>query len=702
MSNLPSDYAERVYAGVLGKIIGVYLGSPFEGWTYERILRELGTVSYYVNERLNRPLIVPDDDIAGTLTFLRAMPDYGNDPDLTSAQIGQTWLNYLIENKTVLWWGGMGLSTEHTAYLRLKAGVPAPESGSIARNGTVVAEQIGAQIFIDGWAMIAPGDPARAAELARRAGRVSHDGEAVHAAQLLAAMESQAFVERDVDALLDEGLRHIPANCLIARLIADLRAWHVQYPAWQDAFAQIQARYGYDKYGGGCHVIPNHAIIILALLYGGHSTREALTIANTCGWDTDCNSGNVGCLMGIKEGLEGLQAEANYREPVADRLYLPTADAGHTVTDALSEALSIVNIGRVLAGQPALAPKGGVRYHWELPGSAQGWLVDASPDTCAASLENVAGHSAVGKRSLAIRYKPRGGDAATRRTRIRRETYPAYISKGSGYGMVACPQLYAGQTVTATLQADAANAGPVEARLYVVARSQAESPSLSYGPTTRLAPGARATLAWPVETDPGAIIAWVGLELDAKDDAAGSVYLDTVDWHGVPQAELVPANPIDTRWLEGWASALSAMAHEWGGHTMRLVQNEGAGMAIQGQREWGDYQVEARLAPHMARSFGLAARVQGLRRYYALRLAPGGHAQLVRELDGATVLATVPYSWELYRAYDLRLTVTGARIQAAIDGMPLFDVHDPGPLASGAVGLLVEEGRLGCDWLRIG
>ena len=27
---IPSDYAERVYAGVLGKIIGVYLGRPFE------------------------------------------------------------------------------------------------------------------------------------------------------------------------------------------------------------------------------------------------------------------------------------------------------------------------------------------------------------------------------------------------------------------------------------------------------------------------------------------------------------------------------------------------------------------------------------------------------------------------------------------------------------------------------------------------
>src|SRR5919199_1819599 len=146
---IPNDYPERVYAGVLGKIIGVYLGRPFEGWTYERIM----------------------------------------------AQIGQTWLNYIIEHKTILWWGGLGNSTEHTAFIRLKRGVPAPRSGSIALNGQVVAEQIGAQIFVDGWAMVAPGDPDLAADLARRAASVSHDGAAIYGAQVIAAMESQPYVE---------------------------------------------------------------------------------------------------------------------------------------------------------------------------------------------------------------------------------------------------------------------------------------------------------------------------------------------------------------------------------------------------------------------------------------------------------------------------------------------------------------------------
>ncbi len=71
---IPSDYEEKVYAGVLGKLIGVYLGRPFEGWKYEKIMAELGEVNYYVHEKRGVPLIVTDDDISGTFTFLRALP----------------------------------------------------------------------------------------------------------------------------------------------------------------------------------------------------------------------------------------------------------------------------------------------------------------------------------------------------------------------------------------------------------------------------------------------------------------------------------------------------------------------------------------------------------------------------------------------------------------------------------------------------
>jgi ADP-ribosylglycohydrolase len=100
---IPADYLERVYAVVLGKIIGVYLGRSFEGRTYEEIMARLGEVSYYVHEKFDAPLVVTDDDIAGTFTFVRSLADYGYSRHLTPAQIGYSWLNYLIEEQTILW-----------------------------------------------------------------------------------------------------------------------------------------------------------------------------------------------------------------------------------------------------------------------------------------------------------------------------------------------------------------------------------------------------------------------------------------------------------------------------------------------------------------------------------------------------------------------------------------------------------------------
>ncbi len=103
---------------------------------------------------------------------------------------------------------------------------------------------------------------------------------------------------------------------------------------------QIAAHYGYDKYGGNCHMVPNHGLIIHSLLHGEGDFQKSLMIVNTCGWDTDCNSGNVGCLLGIRGGLAAIEAGADFRTPVADRMYLATADGGRAITDAVTETFT--------------------------------------------------------------------------------------------------------------------------------------------------------------------------------------------------------------------------------------------------------------------------------------------------------------------------------------------------------------------------
>ena len=370
---LDKVYEEKVYAGVLGKLIGVYLGRPFEQWTHERILEELGEINYYVNEKLNVPLVVTDDDITGTFTFLRALRENNYDPNITPKQIGQSWLNNLIENKTVLWWGGRGHSAEDTAFQNLKAGIHAPMSGSIETNGEVVAQQIGAQIFIDGWALVSPGDPEKAADLAKKAASVSHDGEAIYGAQMVAAMESLAFIEKDINKIINESKKYIPNTSEIYKVIGELQNIRSGNSDWMQAREFLAENYDYDKYLGECHMIPNHAIIILSLLFGDDDLQKTLMIVNTAGRDTDCNSGNVGCLMGIKNGLEGLNNGPDYLSPIQDRMYCPTANGGETQTDALTEAYKVINTAKRMNNEEIVQPKNGSRFHFEMPGSVQGW-----------------------------------------------------------------------------------------------------------------------------------------------------------------------------------------------------------------------------------------------------------------------------------------------------------------------------------------
>ena len=54
------------------------------------------------------------------------------------------------------------------------------------------------------------------------------------------------------------------------------------------------------------HVVPNHALMVLSLLYGDGDFGRTLAIITTAGWDTDCNAGNIGCLMGIRNGIDGI------------------------------------------------------------------------------------------------------------------------------------------------------------------------------------------------------------------------------------------------------------------------------------------------------------------------------------------------------------------------------------------------------------
>lgn len=704
---IPADYAERVYAGVLGKIIGVYLGRPVEGWTHDRIRDRFGEVQSYVHQHLDLPLIVTDDDISGTFSFVRALPDHGNRRDVSPAQIGDTWLNYIIEQRSILWWGGRCNSTEHTAYLNLLEGVKAPQSGSSAQNGQVVAEQIGAQIFIDSWAMVAPGDPDLAVDLARRAGSVSHDGEALYAAMVIAAMEAQAFVESRINTLIDTAVRYIPQDSVIYRLIADIRDWHAGEADWRETREKIEMHYGYSRYGGNVHVVPNHGLIINALLYGDSDFQKSLMIVNTSGWDTDCNSGNLGCLLGIKNGLPGLTTSHDFRSPVADRLYLSSADGGRSVTDAVSEAYHLVNIGRALAGLDEDRPKLGARFHFSLPGAVQGFQPENHPDVASpTTIENVM--LPHGERTLAVRFQAVTSGMSARiasPTFIPPHELRYYLS-GSGYKLMASPTLYSGQVIEAQIKAATDISRPVQVNLFLRYYGENDASVPLRGAAATLLPGSSEHLVWKVPDTGSAPIFEVGVEITSEAHADGTLYVNWLTWGGTPHITITRPQEHGVMWLRAWVNALdSDERHTLGDYypeAFRLIQNRGRGMFIQGTREWTNYRVSAPLIPHMCKSAGIAACVQGVRRYYALLLQHNNRVQLVKMLDSETVLAEADYMWEYGVQYDLALAVQGNQLIASLNDQVLFNIKDDTqPLYSGAIAFVCEEGRVGCKEITI-
>ncbi|KAI8963563.1 ADP-ribosylglycohydrolase [Daldinia sp. FL1419] len=753
ISPLPKDYLERVYAGVLGKIIGVYMGRPFEGWTHQRILSELGHVRYYVNNKLGLPIVVTDDDISGTFTFIKALEEHYNPihnrvqsqethdgsednmditegqetpeaseapgtPDtlaspessqecpISAEQVGKTWLNNVIKNRTVFWWGGNGMSTEHTAFLNLRKGIKAPHSGSIQTNGRTIAEQIGAQIFIDGFAMAAPGNPALAVQLAGAAASVSHDGEALYAAQLWAAMEAEAFISKDVDHLLDTGLKFIPSDSLIATLIEDVRTWCEDDDDWMYTRQRIEKKYGYDKFPGICHVVPNHGIMIMSLIYAGNDFAEAMHVVNTCGWDTDCNSGNIGCLVAIMHGLTALDPKENgigevcdWRGPLADRVLISSADGGYSINNASNVAYDIVNAGRKLAGEDTLTPpKGGAQFHFSLPGSVQGFQYitegSKSMSTIKKAIDNVK------KSGLLIKFTYSGTPY------VMTDTFtPPDLDLMHSYELSASPLIYPGQVLTASMRIKKYWKSVHLALRVYTSKDELEN---IIGTRANFTTDRSAVVQWKIPESLGCQpIQAVGITSSDNVD----VWLEKLQWDGTPTLVLEPGDDRDgprSFFKRSFVSSADMFDISFGAFV--VSQDQGEGLVSYGTRDWSDYRAIFRnLVVKLGGTVGVAVRVRGLNRYYALLFQKGDinssdsvkRIALVKALDEERIeLASVEFDWQYDASYSVTLKVSGDLLYARVGKTELSarDSQYPG----GGIGMLATDGCISIGGVKIG
>ncbi|KAI0886979.1 ADP-ribosylglycohydrolase [Annulohypoxylon maeteangense] len=717
--NIPSDYLERVYAGVLGKVIGVYMGRPFEGWTHQRILKELGHVRYFVNERLGVPIVVTDDDVSGTFTFVRVLEEH--QPTLRGAEdVGRTWLNNIIKDRTVFWWGGNGVSTEHTAFLNLKNGIRPPMSGSTRVNGKTIAEQIGGQIFIDGFAMAAPGQPAVAAILAGSAASVSHDGDALAAARMWAAMEAEAFVSNNVEHLLDTGMRFLGSNGLIRTMINDVRAWCEEDKDWLKTRQRIEDYYGYDKFPGICHVIPNHAIMIMTFVYAASDFGEAMHIVNTCGWDTDCNSGNVGCLIAIMNGISafddgkigktrGAGGLLDWRGPLADRVLISSADGGYSVNNAARIAYDITNMGRRLAGeQDLIPPKNGAQFHFTLPGSVQGFRTATTPkyETKYRAFIEQGVDRSTGYKGLSINFF--GLEVGEEALEVMTDTFaPPEVRQMEFYELACSPLVYPGQTLKTTLKADRTNTARASVRLILRAYEFTDEFKTLTSDPIIVTPGASQNLEWVIPESLGCLpVQAIGLSISHGYNTkaaplTGTIWVDYMCWTGSPKLTLLPVDSkVGPRSFYKQSFVNATDVFNMMDEKFIIAQDSGEGMVCYGTREWTDYRVTFNnfvITGNRRTRNGVVFRVNGLRRYYGFFFVQMNSNKkgvvLAKTTDESTfVLSGQELEWQVDVPYTINIATAGHKISASIENENIefswFDDRYPG----GGIGLVVNDG----------
>lgn len=677
----------RIYAGVLGKIIGVYLGRPIEGWAYQDIRNRFGEVNTFVHQALNLPLIVADDDISGTFGFFRAMEDYGYPSNLTARQIGETWLNYIIEDKTILWWGGLGRSTEHTAFLNLKRGIPAPVSGSIQQNSKAVAEQIGAQIFIEAFAMCHPGEPDKAVHLVRQAASVSHDGMAVDAACHLAALDAMAFGESNVDRLLDDAYPYLRTDSL-KKLVNSVRNLCAKNSDWRQTRDDLERLYGYHLYPGTCHIAPNHALVLASILHGGNDFRKSIMISASSGWDTDCNAGNVGAFNGIRLGLDAINEKADLRSEVADRMYVITSDGGESVTDAVIQTDKIYKAYCRLHGEHVTTPVN--RFSFSLPGALQGFTsCPYAPNQAHISCSEKPGIT------ISCNLSP---DAPVA---ISTPTFPEFSANSSSYLSTASPSLYETQEITCSLFAE--QAGDIQTQIYVIYRDE-NGDHTSLSAPFRISTGTQ-KLKWRIPDLQGGIILRAGIRLSSGSSYTGQVSLLSMDWSNAPKhfaqsgvlmTDIWDLSPVK---LQGWTSSARHFAADMV-HTFCVSHPEENGLATIGTADWKNYSVISTLSFGFHRCAGLVARAKGHRQYYAA-IFSDGKASIIRMQYGVrTVLADVPFCATPNTPCKVSFTVNGSSLSLSIHDTILVEATDD-TYTSGGCGFLVDSGTFLADGIAV-
>ena len=294
-----SVYKDKMMAAWIGQMAGVGWGDTTE-FNFNGKIIPPEKFPAWTPDMINQ---YGQDDLYVEMTFIRSLEEYGW--QVSTRQAGIDFANSGYE----LW------HANKFGRQNLRKGIAPPDSGHPQFNGH--ADDIDYQIEADFSGILAPGLPTVAMELGERFGRLMNYGDGLYGGQLVGAMYSAAFFESSPRAIVEAGLRAIPADSQYHECISDVIRWYDEYPDdWETAWKWIDEKYQlnpeYRKAScgneGGFNIDAkiNGAYIVMGLLYGKGDPDKTIEIATRCGQDSDCNPSSAAGVLFTTLGVSKL------------------------------------------------------------------------------------------------------------------------------------------------------------------------------------------------------------------------------------------------------------------------------------------------------------------------------------------------------------------------------------------------------------
>ena len=256
----------------------------------------------------------PDDDINYSVLALEMLERHG--ADLSTEDVARTWMNRLPV--------GMTFTAERAAFRQLlihsheyfALGAPVGFDLGLCSDNEY-NDWIGAQIRADVYGWVAPGNPELATRLAKADAELSHRGDGVSGAVIVAAWGAAIPVEATLEDALDRAVSFIPEDSGAARAVALGR----RLAGSAEGADVIRAAYP-DL--SPVHTNNNLALVVWSLLSQRDNFSAAIGDVVSAGWDTDCNGATVGALW----ALQGKAVPAQWTEPWRERIGVSLAGQG--------------------------------------------------------------------------------------------------------------------------------------------------------------------------------------------------------------------------------------------------------------------------------------------------------------------------------------------------------------------------------------